>query len=1071
MAFEHESGLPYAYDRAAGKPDVKGVVFHGERPFVQGAELNEMQTTMRGVHDRVSRLVAKDGDRIERASAIVDRDAKSVTLTEGSIYVSGDVYPVGDAVLNDVPMTGRLEIGVRLNKGWLTHEDDPTLVGLIPGSLAEGEPGAARRVETISWALASDGKPGAFFAVYTLQDGTILDQTGPSMLEPVMQQLAIYDRPNGHYVVAGCRVTGLGANAGEQHFSIEQGEANISGFKRTRLAALRLAEKEEWDEGAIPGETHIYPGGASFTLKVDQSPIGVINSILLTKEKTVTITRGSISKGQDGLPDTSVIDIIEIPGFVKNTDYFRNGNTVDWGVLGGDEPTAGSSYQVTYRYRASVVEDAHTTDEITVSGGATGGDIIVSYTTRLPRIDRIGLFEDGSPAYIKGVSARSNPVAPIVPSDVLALATVTNNWVDRPVVVNDAVRSLPYSEMWRFFNRIVDHDRLIQLERIKSGIDAREPVAKKGMFVDGFADDTYRDAGIEQNAAIGNGMFQLAITPTVHTVNLAAPVMLNYSEEVISAQELRTGCVKINPYANFTVLPGSLSLNPAVDFWTVQQTEWLSAQTINLNMGTTRSGPLNVTTQNTQLVDQRNEQAEFLRQIPVSFEIEGFGAGEILKAMSFDDVSVMPVGEVRADANGKVTGSFVIPANVTAGTKTVTVEGQGGSNASAMFTGQGTIQTDVMRRVTTVQSWSLEAIRSSIVSGGSTGGSRGGDGGGRGGGADPQAQLFVPSEVRQVLGVDFHVCHIGDRNKHLLVEQVETDNGYPTTSVQAQRIVSMIGANAGWKAARFPLPVTTLPDRHSAFVIKTDDNEHSVSIAKLGDFDAINQKWISSHPYVIGPRFDSVNASTWTAHQDEALAFRIVAARFTANTKVVDLGTLALVRCSDLQIRATVELPSTACSVVFEIERSNGTIYRLLPYQLLELNEYLTETVRVRAVLTGTAKLSPILFAPVEIISGEIATEATYVSRAMALGTGVRLASYLKAYLPAGATVEMEYSIDGGDFTDLPLSETEQLSFPLWSERKFQATGLSGQNIRLKIKATGGPASRLVAGDFGTGVF
>lgn len=1062
--FEHKSGLRNAIDRAAGKDEVKSLVFYGDRPFIQGAELTELQTAQRGVHDRVSRLIAKDGDRIERASAIVDRDAGSVTLTEGRIYVSGDVYPVAEAVLNGVSMAGRIEIGVRLLTRFITHEDDPTLVGLIPGSLAEGEPGAARTIQTVAWALPDDGNAGSFFAVYSLQDGTILDQTGPSMLEPVMQQLAIYDRPHGHYVVDGCRVTGLGANAGAQEFSIEQGEANISGFKRTRLAALRLAEPEDWDEGAVPGETHIYPSGASYTFKVDQAPIGVINSILLTKEKTVTITRGAVANGQDGLPDNSVTEIINIPGYTQGAAYFRNGNTVDWGLT-GPEPAPGATYQVTYRYRATVVADSYTNDEIKVSGGATGGDIIVSYTSKLKRVDRIGLREDGSAVYIKGISALANPVPPIVPSDVLPLATVSNDWISRPVVLNDAVRSVPYVEMWRYFNRVIDQDRLIQLERIKSGIDAREPVAKKGMFVDGFADDSYRDAGIEQNAAIGSGMLQLAIIPTVHMVSMSGPVMLDYVEEIITSQELKTGCIKINPYANFLPLPGSLALNPAVDFWTIQQTEWLSAQTINLNMGTTRNGPLQVTTQNDQLIDQRSEQAEFLREISVSYEINGFGAGEILKELTFDGLSVLPVLPVTADVNGKVTGSFIIPANVTAGTKPVFAEGQGGTNASALFTGQGTVTTDVMRQVTTVQNWQREVIQSSGSSSG------GGSGGERGGSPDPQAQIFVPSEVRQVLGVDFHICNIGDRNKHLLVEQVTTDNGYPTTSVQAQTVVSMIGADIGWKAARYRLPLTTLPDRHSAFVIKTDDNEHSVSLAKLGDFDADSQKFISSHPYVIGPRFDSVNAATWTAHQDEALTFRLIAARFTATTKTVDLGTINLVRCSDLQIRAVVELPSSACSVVFEIERTNGTIYKLLPYQLLELTEYLTETVHLRAILTGTAKLSPILYAPVELISGEIKTEATYVSRAMTLGTAVRVASYLKVYLPAGATIAMDYSVDSGAFVSLPLAATEQLAFPLWSERKFEKSALSGQNIRLKIKATGDPAARVVAGDFGTGIF
>lgn len=1047
MSFEHKSGLPFAFDRAADQPDVKALVFHGHRPFIQGAELNEVQTAQRGTHNRLSRLVAKDGDRIEHANAFVNIGAGIVTLTAGSIYVAGDVYPVAEAVLSGVPMTGRVEVGVRLQTSWITHEDDPTLLGLVPGSLAEGEPGAAREIQGIVWALDGDDQDGDFFAVYTLQDGTILDQTGPSLLEPVMQQLAIYDRPNGHYVVSGCRVTGLGLKAGAQEFSIEEGEANISGFKRTRRAALRLAEIEDWDEGAVPGETHIFPmSGSSYTFAVAQAPIGVINSILLTREKTVSITRGAIANGQDALPDTSVIQIVSIPGYTQGTSYQRVGNAVDW-AAGGPEPTAGTSYSVTYRYRASSTATSQTQTSITVAGGAAGGDIIVSYTTKMPRIDRIGLREDGAAVYIKGISALNNPSAPLVPSDVLALALVTNNWMDKPEVVNDAVRSIPYLEMWRYFNRLVDHDRLIQLERIKSGIDAKEPVAKKGMFVDPFADDTFRDQGVPQTAAIGNNILQLAIDPTIHVLGLSAPVVLDFTEEVISVQDLRTGCVKINPYANFSPLPAAMSLDPAVDFWTEQRTEWASSETINLNMGTTssRNTPLRVVSEATRLVDQRSEQAEFLRQIVVDFTIRGFGTGETLSALTFDSVSILPPGSLAGDVNGLVSGSFTIPENMTSGTKTVTATGGSGATATALFTGTGVIDIDTMRRVTTVQTWTLQV--------------------------DPQAQIFATSEPRQIIGVDIHFCALGDGGKDVIVEQVSTDNGYPTTEIMAQSRLDMDGRGLGWSSARYALPVTTLSDRRHAFVVKTDDNEHSISLARLGDFDPTTQKYVSSHPYVVGPRFDSVNAETWTAHQNEALAFRVVAAKYSPASKVVNLGTVNLVSCSDLQIRAVVELPSPACSVVFEIERGNGTIYRLLPFQLLELTEHLSEAVQIRAVLTGTAKLSPILFAPIELIAGNIAAEATYVTRAMSLGAGVRATAYLKTFLPGGATIAMSYSIDGGAFLDLPLDDVEALAFPLWTERKHEKTPLTGTTIRFKITASGGPAARVIAGDFGVGIF
>lgn len=1059
--FEHPSGLPNAFDRAAGRDDWQAVVHYGDRPFIQGAELIEAQTIQRARTTRLGRLIVSDGDRIERGEAVVDQDAETVTLTAGRVYAAGDVWAVDEAVLSDVPMTGRVEVGIRLVTTWITHEDDPTLTGLVPGSAAEGEPGAAREVGSASWAWAGDEGEGDFFAVYILQDGVILDQVGPNILAPALQAIQEYDKPNGNYIVSGCKVTALGANSGSQVFTISEGEANINGIKRTRLVALRHSEEEDWDEALIAGETHTYPGGAAYTFTVAEGPIAVINSILLTKEKTVTVTRGAIANGADGLPDTGVVSIISVTQggatFVQGADFTRVNNSVDWG-LAGAEPTTGSSYSVTYRYRDNVTADAFTPYTITVSGGATGGDIIITYQQKMPRIDRLCLAQDGSPLYVRGISARSNPRAPAAPSNALNLARIENNWVDRPQVVNDGTPSLSWDQLWPYLDRINDLDRLVQLDRLRNEIDFREPVAKKGTFVDPFIDDTYRDAGVAQTGSIGDGMLTLAIVPTFYAADLDGAVMLDAVEEVIISQELKTLCEKINPYANFTPLPGVLSITPAVDFWTVSQTQWLSAQTIEFNRGAqVNGGPLRTTNTTTRLVDRRTQQVEFLREIEVDFTISGFGAGEILEELTFDGIDVKPAGAVTANGDGEITGSFDIPANVTAGTKTVFAKGMGGTEATALFTGQGTVEIDVMRRVTTIENWSRFRLAGERRQNGDRG-------------ADPQAQIFAVSELRQIAGVDFHLCAIGDTTNNIIVEQVRTDNGYPTIDIMAEGLVPMAGAVTGWKSARYNLAVTTSPETKHAFVIKTDDNEHSISIAKLGGFDADLQRFVTSHPYVTGPRASSVNAESWTLHQDEAAAFRVIANTYPVTTKTVELGSFDLVDCSDLQVRAAVELPSGGCTVVFEIERSNGTIYRLAPFQVLQLTEYITDTVELRAVLTGTAKLSPVLFAPVELIAGRIDEEFTYVTRAFTLGTAVRLTTYLKAFLPGGSALTVEISKDGGAWTSLPLDETEALAFPLWTERKYELTGQTGDLVRLRITGTGGPASRLIVGDLGASI-
>ncbi|ENN93196.1 DUF4815 domain-containing protein [Bartonella bovis] len=1050
---EHESGLPFAIDRSVGKDEQQSVVFYGERPFIQSAELNEVQTIIRGRHDRLGRLVAKEGDRIERADAFVDQETKKVTLTEGKIFIAGDIFPVSEAILNNVPMLGRVEIGVKLQKKWVTHEDDPQLLGQIPGTLAEGEPGAARETAKLVWALENDKQEGAFFPVYVLQDGTLIDQKPPSLLEPALQAIATYDRAHGHYIVNGCRVTALGQNDGKQIFSIEEGEANINGFKHKRLAALRHEEPEDYSESIVPSETHLFTSKKTKAIKSDETsftfetyyfPIATVHSILLTKEKTTNVTRGAVASGRDGVPDKSVVNFIKVvqgdKEFKEGVDFKKTGDTIDWS-LSGDEPKPGNTYEVTYHYRAKVNADKVTAREITVSDGAQGGDIIVSYTYKLPRIDRIGLNSQGGVIYIQGISA-DNPIAPSVPDDILSLATITNNWLDYPRVDNNGTRVAPYTEMWRYFNRVLELDRLLQLERIKSNVDSKEPVSQKRMIADPFLDDNLRDEGIEQTGAIGHGLLRLAIEPTFYHTTLNEPVTLDWDNEVIIAQELMTACEKINPYQNFDPLPGTLALTPATDFWSVQRTDWLSGVTNELSMGK-RPGGGRETEVKDELVSTHQEKIDFLRQIDLNFKIEGFGKGEVLDSLTFDGVSILPKETLTANAQGVIEGKFKIPKDITAGTKNVVAVGKGKTIATGLFTGQGVIDVKVMRRVTTVRVWKK---------------------------SDPQAQVFTPDETRQITGIDFHICKIGNRSHDLMIDLVTTDNGYPTADIQAQALYSMKEAKTGWAAARYSVPLTVLNDRLTAFVIKTDDGDHSVSLAKLGDFDEENQRYVSSHPYITGPRFSSVNAQTWTAHQDEALAFRVLAARYTQTEKTVDLGEFDLKECSDLQVRAAIELPSSECSVIFEIERNNGTIYQLLPFQLLSLTEYISEKVQLRAILKGTEKLSPILFAPIELIAGKIRKEATYVTRAFPFGEKSRLTSYIKTFLPGGSTFKMEIQLDDGDFTSLKLEETEQLAQPLWTERKFVSEDKTAEQARLKLTLTGGPAARSMASDFGAGI-
>lgn len=1040
--YNHRSGLPGVYDRTPDFPDWARVLFREDR-IAQAAELMEMQSIIENRNRRVTDRVMRDGDRIEGADIIVDSLAGTVTLRAGRVYARGDVRNVPEATLTAVPMTGEVPVGVRIISTVITEEDQTALLGLHIGSEAEGEAGAGREVETVVWGFAGDGEDGDLYQVYLVKDGVAVDQTPPPLLSGVTQAIALYDRDaHGSYVVRGCEVRALGRISGAQHFSIGAGVANILGFKRSRDYSLRHVEPEAFDLDTVDAEPKTFTDGGTGTavITLNRGPLNAIITAIITKQKTVTVTKG-VSGSLDLLPDSSVASIISVTQgattYVASTDYVLNADRVDWSPAGA-EPATGSTYSVTYRYLDAVTPVSTTDDTVTLTGGVTGTTVLLSYTWKLPRYDLICLDADGQPVYVKGLSSAASPKAPAQPSALLALAEVRNDWRGAPEIVNTDVRSVPYIELWAYIRRLFDALDLIALERLRRDIDSREPVAKKGVFVDPWESDFYRDQGVSQTAAVFDGEMKLAIDPTLFRLGPTTPEMLNYTHEVVIRQELATGCMKINPYQNFLPLPAALELNPATDFWTVTETQFLSPQT---QVFGTRDGTVVSTRTRTELVREEERPAEFLRQILVNFTIRGFGAGENLTVLTFDGLNVMPPG-LSANSSGIVTGSFTIPANVPVGTKQVVAEGAGGSKASARFVGEGTIEIDVLRSVTTI----MRLRRSDM--------------------ADPLAQTFTLTEARFISGVDLRFCAIGDVTNDVLVEVHTVENGWPTEETLAQARVNMAGVTLNaWHQVRFDLPVFLTADREFCIMVKTDDADHALSIGRVGAFDTAQQRFVAGQPYAVGVLLSSSNAKTWTPHQNEDLTFRLVAARFNPVTKTVSLGSVAVADMSDLLIRAGVELATAEASVVFEVERASGDITQLLPGQHWELTEYVNETVQVRAILKGSALISPVLYPGVLFISGKLRATGTYVSRAFSMGSAIRMSAFLKSKLPAGSGLTVE--IDAADNSWSAVTQFAQTILDGgWIEREFRRTPYTATVGRLRLTLSGTPAARPVLSDF-----
>jgi hypothetical protein len=617
---------------------------------LQSAELNEVQSTVIDRLKRIADAVFKDGAVISGTPPTISGSNASCPLS--LIYLRGAVREV-TARSFTISITGLVRIGVYLLDEEITELQDATLRDPALNTRNYNEPGAGRLRTTATWGREGDGSTGVFYPVYTVIDGALLNQGSGNVGDNFSEALARYDREsNGNYIVTGLSVTALGLAAGVNTFSVKDGTGNIFGYKIDKLASTRLNYAEDPDLEVVDAEPDTFTGttGGSATIQLNRVPVESILEVVITREKTVTITRGGFSGGQDTLPDVSVLSIQSITQgattYVANTDYFLNGDKVDWSPAGA-EPAPGSTYSITYRYLGNVTPSAVNLQAgtFTVTGAVNGTLVLTDYRWKLPRYDRLCIDRDGNFSRVKGISSRFTALPPAVSANLLALATIRQKWGETPEVVNDGIRAIPFDQLEQMRSLIVDLFDLVALERLRNDISSREPSSKRGVFVDPFLDDDLRDQGITQTAAIVDGTLQLPIAPTVYQAptNNAQDWMLPYTEEIILEQTRQTGSSKINPYQAFDPIPAAITLTPAVDRFTVIDTIWTSpvTQQIRIFMGTTGRYSENTTTSTrTELLSETERPAEFLRQIQISFTLAGFDPGETLAEVKFDGITV-----------------------------------------------------------------------------------------------------------------------------------------------------------------------------------------------------------------------------------------------------------------------------------------------------------------------------------------------------------------------------------------------------------------------------------------------
>lgn len=989
------------YNRFDADKNVENILFR-DGYGAQASEHNELQSIFHNRLRSVANALFKDGDIIRDAQIVVNAQTGEVNAGSGAVYLDGAVRGVPPATFT-IPTSGSVSVGIHLIKKTVTELDDPSLYNPAVGSPTHQQPGAWREEVDAEWGFEGDGREGDFYLVHVVDDGVVRSKEAPPNLDSFNQSIARYDRDStagGTYIVSGLVVhTAEDAGGGAQIYTVAEGRARVHGYGIELPTSRRITYNTSPDLRFIDTEIHTADGSENQRVNVAHAPIHDISLLRVTVQKTINIVHGAYSGASDTLPDMAVVALIECKQgdtiFEPGIDYKKIGDAVDWSPT-GNEPAPGSTYECTYTYMTAVTPKDKDFDGFTVENAVAGSSIILSYNQALPRLDRLCITQDGAFVWQKGIAAEFNPRLPHAPEGVLPIATIFQTWREKREVINDGVKVVAFDEIEALNKRLDYCLQEIARQRLEADVSTREAGSRVGIFVDPLLDDTNRDQGIAQSAAILDGELTLSIAPTVHMLAKPSdfPIAPAYTPTPILSQLLRTGSMLVNPYQAFDPLPARVNLKPALDQWTETESAWTSPFTQVFGSGNRSS-----TTSRTQVLSSTTTNLEYLRQIPIEFTLEGFGPGEILQRISFDGVEVpSEPAEVVADEYGTAKGKFTIPEKIPAGAKTVSFNGNpdGGSRGSAVFVGQGKLTVQTVRQVNTVQFYKV----------------------------DPLAQTFTLDTNAQISGVDLWFTAKGGNAR---VQIREVQNGVPTATILAEAHVpenSIVLSGGGHTRATFPVLVQLLAATEYAIIVMCDDPITAVSIAEMGKFDSHMQKWVSSQPYTVGVLLSSSNASTWTAHQDRDLTFRLLEASFGLGIHSVEMGSVEVTNATDLVMLALDEMPTAETRVEYALDLPDGNSLLVAQGQPARLAEPMSGEISVKAKLSGTKNAAPLLWPGAQLLSGELSQSDDYYSRSIPAIDATKAILIYDALVPSGASVTPEIQIDGGEWEGLTSTGT-----------------------------------------------
>ena len=652
-----------------------------------------------------------------------------------------------------------------------------------------------------------------------------------------------------------------------------------------------------------------------------------------------------------------------------------------------------------------------------------GSNVSIDYDYTLGRKDVI-YATTGEIKRLEGAPA-DRPKLPLVPEGTLALGSIDcppNSVAMR--IINFGLTRVTMDRLHEIIQDVEDlkvNDAQFQMN---SELQNRDAQTKKGIYSDDFSSDAQSD--------IHHAEWNARIDPVRQFVGPGRAATAN--------------ALEVDRSASRALFNGSLVLLPGAEKVLIEQSDWSEDKNINPYAVFEKPAAGVEVTPN---IGRRGQ---------TGIAVTGANFTPGASAVTVRCGGRVVATGVTADAAGRVSASFVVPADIPSGNRIVEVTDGAGSAQTNLQVNDPLVITRIQRvvvnrtiveRQTIVRTIPPRIIRVPVVR------------------TvwrwrwlwrrrDPLAQTFsfTRNRVVSAVGVEFTAK---DASIPVTVQIRGVTTGLPNEVVLAEKVVAPdeIALDGETKIA-FDDPFYAQANTSYAVVLLTNSADYRVRIATLGQRG--QNGVITRQAYAQGVLLESSNAETWTPLNASDLTLKIYGYDFQASGEV-RFEPITGVEFSELNLDEYSTVPE-GTRIAWEYSTDGGATWDSIVPAEEENLPNLATSILVRARLAGSeANDTPALnFRDVNLVGYLNGTTGAYVTRENELTQGVTSTKvYAQMDVPSGASLNWYASNDAGETWESMALEATRKVDEEWTEYTLALTFAdpAGDKVRYKAELTG----------------